>query len=352
MSAKRRFAIAGLGAAARQIHLPALRSLPEAALVGACDPAVEATGFAFPVFASLDELLEKARPEILVVATPPQEHFAQVKRGLLAGCDVVCEKPFTTSLEDAGALIALARQNGRRIVVNNQYRLMEIHREARRRIGSAEFGELLFLSAQQTFHTSALTEAGWRGQQERRTCLDFGTHVLDLCRFFFGEDPCALAARMPRPGRAGGPDYLNLIRLEFSRDRVAHVLLDRISRGPHRYLSFRLDGSQGCIETEIGGGLELHAGIAGGTRRPYLHADLSWGGRARLYHGASFVKIASEPLDGFARATRRLVEAFLASLESGETPPCDAEDNRRTLALMLAAYESAEKGGARIEMEY
>lgn len=352
MSASRRFAIAGLGAAARQIHLPALGSLPEARLVGGCDPSVGAAGFAFPVFTSLDELLDKARPEILVVATPPDEHFAQVKRALLAGCDVVCEKPFTTSLPDADALVRLAREAGRRIVVNNQYRFMDIHREARRLIGGAEFGELLFLSAQQTFHTTPATEAGWRGQGPRRTCLEFGTHVLDLCRFFFGEDPSALVARMPRPGGAVGPDYLNLISLEFSSDRIAHVLLDRISRGPHRYLSFRLDGSHGCIETEIGGGLELHAGIAGGARRPYLHADLSWGGRARLFHGASFAKIASEPLDAFARATRRLIEAFLAALRSGDTPACDADDNRRTLALMLAAYESDERGGARIEMRY
>jgi len=37
------------------------------------------------------------------------------------------------------------------------------------------------------------------------------------------------------------------------------------------------------------------------------------------------------------------MKAFLTALDCGETPPCNASDNRRTLALMLAAYDSAEK---------
>ena len=60
---------------------------------------------------------------------------------------------------------------------------------------------------------------------------------------------------------------------------------------------------------------------------------------------------ASDRLDLFADATGRLVQAFLDALESGTTPPCHAEDNIRTLALMLAAYESHETN-APVEMTY
>lgn len=261
-----------------------------------------------------------------------------------AGCHVLCEKPFVTTLAEADQLLALSRARSRWIVVNNQYRFMDIHAEAKRRLGQPGFGELLFLSAQQSFFTSEASEAGWRGQAEERTCREFGTHVLDLCRFFFEEEPRSLLARMPRPLREGGPDHLDLIYMEFSRGRAAHVLLDRLNRGPHRYLTLWLDGSEGAIEARLGGGAALCVGIRGGSRRPFVQADVSGGGRARLYHGDDFRTIASEPLDVFARATRRLLEAFLRALATGGTPPCHAEDNRRTLALMLAAYDSDRRG--------
>ena len=343
MTAARRIAIAGLGAAARDIHLPAYGGLP-LQVVGGCDPSAASRTFPFPVFATAAEMLDKTRPDILTVAAPPDQHLALVELGLAAGCHVLCEKPFMPTLEDADRACAVARERGRALVVNNQYRFMDIHREAKARIGRPEFGELLFVSIQQSFFTTQATEAGWRGQDPRRTWKEFGTHVVDLCRFFFGEEPRAVTARMPRPVTPEGPDRLDLVQLEFPGDRVAHILLDRLCRGPHRYLTVRLDGTAGCVETRLGGGFEVRAGVRGGSRRPFLGADLSLGGQARLFHGERSRKIASEPLDVFARATRRLVAAMLEALDRGQVPPSHADDNRRTLAVMLAAYESAERG--------
>jgi D-apiose dehydrogenase len=348
---RRRIAIAGLGAAARQIHLPAYAKLADLQVVGGYDPASGSARLPFPLFGSLQELLDKTAPDILAVASPPAHHHEAVRMALRAGCHVFCEKPFVTSLEEADDIVAMSREHGRWVVVNNQYRFMNIHSRAKEVIGTAAFGELLFASASQTFFVSSRTEAGWRGQGARRTCLEFGIHVLDLCRYFFGEDPAAIDARMPKAGAPHGPDYLNLIRLEFSRDRVAQICLDRLSRGPHRYLDLRLDGSEGCVETSIGGGIELAAGIRGGTRRPYLGLEIALGGRARLYHGEAFRRLATAPLNVFAHGTARLMRAFLDALEQGATPPCHAEDNRRSLALALAAYDSQERGRA-IELRY
>jgi D-apiose dehydrogenase len=339
-----RIALAGLGAAARRIHLPAYAGLPDLEVVGGADPAVTAGAFPFPVFASAEEMVGRVKPDVLAVLTPPDAHFALASLGLRAGCHVFCEKPAVPTLEEADTLCALSRQVGRTVVVNQEYRFMNIHQEARRRLGQPEFGELLFLSAEQTFFVTEATEAGWRGQMPARTGQEFGVHVLDLCRFFFGEEPRAVTAVMPRPLGAAGPDLLNLIRLDFARDRVAHIVLDRLWRGRHRYLRLRLDGSAGGIETRIGGGIELRAGLAGGRRRrPYLGLDVSYGGRARLYQGERFRKIASDPLDLFAAATRRLLQAAMAAWAAGETPPCEIHDNRRTLALLVNAYESSRR---------
>lgn len=344
-----RIALAGLGAAAKSIHLKAYAKLDQLQVVGAHDPGLAAaeagaTGFGFALYDSLEELLKRCKPHILTIASPTPFHFESAKQALQAGCHVFCEKPFTTTLEEAHELIDLARSCERRIVVNNEFRCMNIYEAAAQAIGSPDFGELLFLSAQQVFFVDERTEAGWRGHDPQRTCKEFGIHVLDLARFFFGAEPVSIDARMPKPGDPEGPDYLNLIQLDFGAGRVAHISLDRLTRGRHRYLDLRLDGTKSTIETEFGGQIEFKAGIRGGDRKPFAKLEISMGGRALQYRGERSKKIASDPLDIFANATSKLMAGFLESLRSGAQPACSAEDNIKTLALMLAAYESAELG--------
>ena len=78
-------AIAGLGVAAKTIHLPAIAKLPELKIVGACDPAAKPGGFPFPLYSSAKEMLDKTRPDLLVVATPPSSHFDLTRLGLESG---------------------------------------------------------------------------------------------------------------------------------------------------------------------------------------------------------------------------------------------------------------------------
>ncbi len=340
----RTIALAGLGAVARKIHLPALaklRGLVE--IVGGYDPAPSGR-FPFPVHATLEELLAKRKPDILAVLAPPETHFDLTRKGLEAGCHVLCEKPFMTTLDQAETIVALARSAGRRVVVNNQYRFMRIFDESRRLIGSPRFGDLRFLSAHQTLMTETQHQPGWRGREGLRTCREFGIHVLDLCRFFFGCEPLTIFARMPGHTDAASPDLLDLIHLEFPGDRVAHITLDRTCLGPRRYFALRLNGTAGCLETSVGGHFEVRVGNRPGTKRPTLDVELSPGGRAILYHAETKQKVASDPLDIFAEATHRLLREFLGALDRGDVPPCDASDNSRTLALMLAAYESHQRG--------
>ena len=109
-----------------------------------------------------------------------------------------------------------------------------------------------------------------------------------------------------RPEQPIGPDYLDLIELEFSGDQVAHITLDRLSRGRHRYLDIRLDGEFASIETSLGGRLETRVGMRAATRQPFFSLDLAPGGRARLYRGEQYSTLATEPLNVFAGATAEL----------------------------------------------
>ncbi len=295
----------------------------------------------FPVYASLEEMIGQCRPDLVAIATPTESHFDIASRVASKGIHVFCEKPFTSTVAEAQELLRIAQAHGASIVVNNEFRFMSCHQAAKALINSDKFGELTFISMQQTFRTSLETEAGWRGTDPERTNKDFGTHVFDLCRYFFGEEPLRLRALMPKPGAPDGPDLLNLVDLEFSGDRFARITLDRLTRGRHRYLDIRLDGTRANVETELGGYAGITAGVHAATRRPYFDVDVSLGGRAYLCTGESRTKIASDPLALFAAATAKLLEAYLDALEQATTPPCAGADNLRTLALMRAAYESA-----------
>ncbi len=347
----RRIAIVGLGAASRHIHMPAYKALRGATVVAGCDPTARAGDFAFPVHDSVERMLASAGADIAVIATPTESHFALAAACIERGLHVLCEKPFTQTVDEALRLVTMARDKGVRIAVNNEFRFMRCHAAAHAMIGTAAFGELVFVQMNQTFRASAATETGWRGDDPERTCKEFGTHVFDLCRYFFGAEPLALHAHMPRPGGERGPDMLNLIDLQFPGDRWARITLDRLTRGRHRYLDVRLDGTNATIETELGGHAALGVGVHASSRRPFVDLDVSMGGRAFLFDGERKRKLAADPLALFATATRALMQGFLRALDDGAAPPCEGRDNVRTLALMRAAYEAA-AGSGRIDLAF
>jgi len=337
---KVRVAIAGVGRAAKVIHFPALGKIAEAEIVGVYDPRQEPSEF--PSFATLEALLG-TRPDVVVIATPPDSHGEVALKALEAGAHVFCEKPLANDVEAADAIAAAAAKAGRQVCVNSEFPFMPMHLAAAREIGSERFGRLLFVEAHQTFVVTPETEAGWRGEDPQRTFKEFGTHVIDLCKTFFAERPIAMSARMPRPFADGGPDYLNLVRLEFSGDRVAQITLDRITKGRHRYLDLRLVGEKGTIETSLGGSAEVRLGLRPKGRKPFAELSLHMGGVARLYHGDRFTTLAKAPLDLYPDATARLYRAFFDAIADGREPPNSIAEARHTLELIYRAYAEAER---------
>ncbi len=348
----RRLAIIGLGAVTQHIHLPAYRRLADRVTVGGgCDPdpvARAAAGRSRVPLVTEDprELLERTKPDLVAVCTPPALHLGHVQLALGAGCDVFCEKPLAPDLAEADAIVAAAERAGRTVVVNNQYPAMRMHRAAKACIGSPEFGRLLYLHAWHTMHPTAQTEAGWRGTLAHRLGFEFGVHVFDLIRFFFGATPSRVTAHMPNPDAARAWDPVNVVAMDFADGRAASMVLDRLSAGPERYLDLRLDGEHGAIHTSLGGQLRLAAGLRTRERRPFLELRVAGGGRAVLQHGARSRVLATDGTNPFAGATARHLADALDALERGAVPRASARDNRQSLALVFAAYRSAESGRA------
>ena len=91
-------------------------------------------------------------------------------------------------------------------------------------------------------------------------------------------------------------------------------------------------------------------GVQGNGVGPFVRLERRASASAKLFRGERGSVIGSDPLSVFPAATARLFQVMLNALESGAVPPCDASDNIKGLELMLAAYESAERKGARIDI--
>ena len=59
------------------------------------------------VYTDYDAMLADPDIELVYIATPNSLHYAQTKAALLAGKNVLCEKPFVPTVAEAAALIAL-----------------------------------------------------------------------------------------------------------------------------------------------------------------------------------------------------------------------------------------------------
>ncbi len=349
--ATQRLAILGLGQATRNIHLPALAGLPDRfRIVAGMDPDPYARGlFAerFPDARAVETVQEAlaCSPRIVLIASPPHLHAEQAIAALDGGCHVFCEKPMATSLDEADAMTKAASEAGRALVINSEFPDMLIFRAAKREIGSRRFGRLLFASVAQDFRRDERTEAGWRGETRRRVCLDFGIHLFELVRYFFGESPARIDCRMPDPCREG-KEVMNLVHLEWADGRAAAFVINRLAQGPQRYLEMRLTGEYGEITCSIGGRASVEAGLTPAPIRPYARLHWARGGEAVLRRGRNERTLARESASPFVDATRARLQELEQAIRSAGNVERMGADHRETLKLALAAYESAESGRA------
>jgi predicted dehydrogenase len=138
-------ALIGAGQIAKQ-HLSCLKTLPGVELAAICDlsPATaEAAAERYGIrawFTNHLAMLEKARPDVVHVTTPPTSHFGPALDSLNAGAHVIVEKPATPSFEELETLVRRAQQSGRHFIEDYNYVFNHAPQEILRRIESGDFG--------------------------------------------------------------------------------------------------------------------------------------------------------------------------------------------------------------------
>ena len=189
---KLKLAVVGLGKMGLS-HFAMVNAHPDVEAV-ACDESgfmvdVLSKNINTPVFRGYDEMMDKAAPDAVVIATPSRLHAPMVRQALKAGMHVFCEKPFCLDWQDSTALTDLAANKGLVAQVGYHYRYVGAFQEMKRLIEAGAIGRVTHVLAEAYGPVVLRTKRQtWRSQKsEGGGCLyDYAAHPLNLLNWFFG----------------------------------------------------------------------------------------------------------------------------------------------------------------------
>lgn len=339
-----RIALVGLGNAGLDIHLPALAQMPAAAIVGVCDTsdARRAKGAAMSrarAFEDFDDMLATTRPDVVIIGTPPDSHADYCRRSLRSGANVICEKPFVSSVAEADSVLDEAARAGRRVALNHEFREMPIFRALREELPG---GSLTFLQIWQLYNLPSDAETNWRDRLVQRSLFEAGVHLLDFAMTMFGESPVSVQASM-YGDRNPSADAIVIVTLEFSGGRLAQITQNRVCRGETQYFEVRADSADASFRASFGGRARVSAGLFRGTT-PHLRVEFGRSGIAWKEVGGRRSLIARNPKAPTVAATKTVFEKTLEAFRTGAELPTSAEAGREILKITVACYHSAATG--------
>ncbi len=188
--------IVGLGGIG-QAHLKAILKLSDLQLVGFADTSsavreAQSREHKLPAFASHLELIEKARPDYVVIGTPHYSHTDIAMDAMRRGVHAFAEKPLTVSAARAEECAAVAKQTGRVLGVNFLRRLQPAERKLHDLIQGGFLGRTLRVTMictrwfrSMAYYRSSPWRATWSGEGGGIT-VNQSPHDLDLLNWAVG----------------------------------------------------------------------------------------------------------------------------------------------------------------------
>jgi predicted dehydrogenase len=269
--AKIRVAVAGAGMVTRH-HLLAWRKLPQVSVVALCARHVEnararAAAFGVPSgYGDVAEMLDRERPDVLDIATPPEAHAEQARMAADRGIDILCQKPMTPELAQSERLVDDVGDRVR-FMVHENWRFRPQYRQAALWLAEGKAGPVR--EFQMTVRSSGLVTRAPSGKAfaverqpffatlTRFLIMEVLIHHLDTIRYLAG--PVAVtAAAIDRVSTEIMGEDVALVILKAASGAVGLVAGNFSAAGYPTLPSDRLElvGEKGSILFE-GGVLRL-----------------------------------------------------------------------------------------------
>lgn len=332
---KFRGAISGFGQVAARGHLAGWRMRPEVEIVAVHEPVAERRHEALRlipgvrVYESLELMLAGERLDFVDIASPPAYHLAAARAALEAGAHLMVEKPLCLRGSDLAQLVAIAARRGRVLFCAHNWKYAPAYKLAGEMVRGGRLGEIRHIALNR-LRTKQAGGSQWRVNRAiggGGIVVDHGWHVFYLMRWLMGGAAPLSVSAMTAPPASRGVEEVADIRLVFEAGRTGSSHLSW--RAPLRRTSALIYGSEAALEIE---GERVTLTTRAGATRDLRVKDIA----DDSYHSAWFGGLAEE----FERAVAGGPESAEARINLDEA--------RTALAVMNAAYRSAESGGAAV----
>ncbi|MEO7581125.1 MAG: Gfo/Idh/MocA family oxidoreductase [Massilia sp.] len=206
-SARKRYAIVGVGSRAR-LYMNAVtgKFRDGNEIVAVCDSnpgraalavrKISATGASTPrpySGADFERMIRETKPQFIIVTTPDATHDDYIVRALDAGCDVITEKPMTTTPEKAQRILDAVKRSGRHIRVCFNYRYSPPRTQVKDLLMSGEIGDVLSVDFTWLLNTSHGADYFRRWHSNKAMSgglmVHKATHHFDLVNWWLGAQP-------------------------------------------------------------------------------------------------------------------------------------------------------------------
>ena len=183
--------LVGFGLAGRGFHAPVIQAVEGLRLAAVVQRTDDDAKKIYPhtrIVRSIDELLAIDTIRLVVIATPNQTHFPFAMQCLEAGRDVVVDKPFTNTVQEAVELVREAKRLGRILTVYHDRRFDADFQGLRKLVASGDLGRIVRFEAHYDRFRPKLKPGAWREVPGPGSGVlaDLGPHLLDYALTLFG----------------------------------------------------------------------------------------------------------------------------------------------------------------------
>jgi len=266
-----------------------------------------------PQYASLSAALRADAPDVVVDITVPEAHYAVTLEALRADCHVLGEKPLADTMAHARAMCRAARSRRRLYMVTQNRRHLPGMVALHDALKGQAIGRLSSLDAD--FFIGAHF-GGFRDLMADPLLIDMAIHTFDQARMISGCDPLTVYCHEYRPHGS------------WYRGAAAAVCIFEFSKG----VLFTYRGSW----------------AAEGFNTSWECSWRAHGATGRLVGTSGFQRETSESVLAAGALDHHghhgVLDEFVRCLRAGISPQSECHDNIKSLAMCLAAVESARKG--------
>lgn len=175
-------------------------------------------------FGSYEELLADSQIDAVYIAVPNLQHYDHIKKALLAGKHVLCEKAITTDKKELSELIAIASANGLVLAEAMTIFNMPLYRELLALKNSGKLGKLKMIQAPfGSYKEPDPTNRFFDPKLGGGALLDIGTYAVSFARWFLSTTPEVVASSMVP--FSTGVDEQSVTILRNPQDEMATVTL-------------------------------------------------------------------------------------------------------------------------------